>query len=83
MNCNCKKCNALQERCEGLADWLLKKGLINPEDEDTDLLTFIFRKMAHASPILDKRSIDAILSAAFMAGLRKGYEMHQLETMAK
>lgn len=78
----CEKCEALQARCEDLANWVISKNLRIVSDEDKDLLDFLISKTHEGFPILTIADLRHLAAASYSAGLRKGYEIKQLELLS-
>lgn len=84
----CEKCEALQARCVDIADWLEKRNLTKPSEEDIDLISFLVSKgmtvvPGFPFPVLVSEALVGITGSVYLAGYKKGYEVHQLETMEK
>lgn len=71
-----------------MANWLEKRNLTKPVEEDIDLISFLISKEMKVVPgfpfpVLGPGAPIIITGSIYLAGYKKGYEVHQLETMEK
>lgn len=82
----CEKCIANQKRCDELADWLKAKDLLHLQPEDAEQMEYLTNKIAREIPsnlglvsALSPHDLLTLLRAIYGMGLKKGYEIRELE----
>lgn len=80
-----KEAEALQKRSEEIGDWAEKRGMERPEDEDCELLLFNYSKVG--AMVLEghdpMKALTSALATCYVIGYKKGYEVKELEQIAK